>query len=128
MKKIFMIYTDWEYRLGYRENKHDWEVGEFTYVTDKRDSLKGHRVMVYANLKLDESEEEVLKYVFKEYIMKTSFPAPDKIYKHLNSLIEDIYRIIAEGGNKTLIWPEEKWSEEKSRRGIRKNRRLLSIK
>lgn len=94
MKRTFMIYTDWEHRLGYRENKYDWEVGEFTNLSDKKAPQKGYRVMVYANLKLDEYGLEVLKHVFKTYASKRAFPAPNKIYDYLNSMIEDIYRLL----------------------------------
>lgn len=100
--KTFMIYTDWENRLGFIENKHDWKVGEFTYVSDKKDPKKGNRVMVYANLNLDEIGEEVIKYVFKDYKRKIAFPKPNKIYKHLNFLVETVYSVIEEVKNKNL--------------------------
>lgn len=102
MAKI-MIYTDWESCIGHTENKLDWEVGEFTHVNDKHNPGKGKRVMVYANLELDELGLEVVKYVFSN----SKLTKNSKFYEVLNSIVEQIISLNKDGYGEVIVKERE---------------------
>lgn len=110
--KQYFLYVNFDQeRIGIKENKLEWQVGDFTIIKENQE-----KVMVYALMNLTENGWYAARKMFKQIFNQCR---RIKFYEQLNLVVETLLKLTSDEARCTMI--KERLEAEKAYRRMRAN-------
>lgn len=108
--KQYFLYVNFDQeRIGIKENKLEWQVGDFTIIKENQE-----KVMVYALMNLTENGWYAARKMFKEIFNQCR---RTKFYEQLNLVVETLLKLTSDESRCAMI--KERLEAEKAYRRMK---------